>query len=447
MSRPTTAQVRGGVDAPSGFLGAWQALLGPRGTPTLARRRGRKPRVPVTHLLPALTFHVMHDTGTLADHLFQLFREPLADSSWSDRRLRLPWEIFAELMRRALRPRATPRRHREAFWRGWRLVALDGTQFSLINTPQVTATITKARTRRGRAAFAKITTAVLLELGLHNPLAAAIGRKGESEWALAQRLLAQVPKGALVLGDRLYGVAAFAVQAAAACERVGSHFLLRASRVTKPRLIKRLRDGSRLIQVAVRQRGRPGRILEWLEVREIRVTVRRPGARPHELRLWTSLRDVRTAPAVELARVYASRWEHELYFRDVKRQLRRTHLLQSHTVETGAQEIAALVLASAVLATERARAANGQVPVLRIPFGYLLDVVRGMWLFFGPFGDVFTERQKTLVIRRGYALMRRSLTEKRRPRSCLRALRQPTNAWPRMLQPQSVTVPFELKVV
>src|SRR4029077_4339445 len=40
---------------------------------------------------------------------------PLADSSWSDRRLRLPWEIFAELMRRALRPRATARQHRDAF--------------------------------------------------------------------------------------------------------------------------------------------------------------------------------------------------------------------------------------------------------------------------------------------------------------------------------------------
>ena len=57
-------------------------------------------------MLPALTFHVMQDAGTLAEHLFQLFREPLADSSWSDRRLRLPWEIFADLMRRALRPRA-----------------------------------------------------------------------------------------------------------------------------------------------------------------------------------------------------------------------------------------------------------------------------------------------------------------------------------------------------
>ena len=65
-------------------------MVGPRGVPTLAPRRGRKPRVPLTHLLPALTWHAMQETGTLAEHLFQLFREPLANSSWSDRRLRLP---------------------------------------------------------------------------------------------------------------------------------------------------------------------------------------------------------------------------------------------------------------------------------------------------------------------------------------------------------------------
>jgi hypothetical protein len=415
--------------------------------PTLEPRRGRKPRVPLTQLLPALTFHVMQDAGTLADHLFQLFREPLADSSWSDRRLRLPWEIFADLMRRALRPRATRSQHREAFWRGWRLVALDGTQFSLINTPQITATFEKARTRRGRAAFAKITAAVLLELGLHNPLAAAIGRRGESEWALAQRLLAQLPKRALLLGDRLYGVAAFAVHARAACARVGSHFLLRASRVTKPRLIKRLRDGSRLIQVPVRQRGRPGRILQWLELREIRVRVGRPGHRPHVLRLWTTLVDPAAAPPLELARVYASRWEHELYFREVKRQLRKTALLQSHTVETGAQEIAALVLASALLATERARAANGTVPVLRVRFGQVLNVVRGMWLFFGPFDDLTTEQLKQRVVRRGQALMRRTLTATRRARSCPRAVRQVVKRWPRLRRTQSVDGPFHFTVV
>src|SRR5436189_270028 len=219
-------------EAPTGCLAAWAQLVGARGIPTLAQRRGRKARVPLTQLLPALTFHVMQETGTLADHLFQLFREPLADSSWSDRRLRLPWEIFAELMRRALRPRATPRQHREAFWRGWRLIALDGTQFSLLNTPQITATRGKARTRRGRA-----------------------------------------------------------------------------SPSVKPRRLKRLADGSRLVRLAVRAPRNPKRIVEWLTVREIRVQVARAGHRAHELRVWTSLLDPRQAPALELARIYASRWE------------------------------------------------------------------------------------------------------------------------------------------
>jgi Transposase DDE domain len=434
-------------DSPPGFLEAWARLIGPRGVPTVATRRGRRPRVPLTQVLPALTFHVMQDAGTLAEHLFQLFRTPLADSSWSDRRLRLPWEIFAELMRRALHARATPRQHRDAFWRGWRLVGLDGTQFSLINTPQITATVRKARTRRGRAAFAKITTAVLLEIGLHNPLAAAVGRRGESEWALAQRLLAQLPKRALLLGDRLYGVIAFACVAQAACRHVGSQFLLRASRSVKPRVIKRLADGSRLVGLPVRAPRNPNRIVEWLEVREIRVQVGRQGQRAHELRLWTSLLDPRTAPALELARVYASRWEHELYFREIKRQLRRTALLQSHTVETGAQEIAAIVLASAVIADERARVGTGRIPALRVSFGQVLNIVRGMWLFLGPFDDVFTDQQKARVVRRGRALIRRCVLAPRRPRTCARAVRQPVTRWPRLLRPESIEAPWQYQIV
>jgi hypothetical protein len=401
----------------------------------------------VTQLLPTLTYHVMQEAGTLADHLFQLFRVPLADSSWSDRRLRLPWEIFADLMRRALRPRATARQHPEAFWRGWRLLALDATQFSLINTPQVTATLVKAATRRGRAAFAKVTTAVLLEVGLHNPLAAAIGRQGESEWALAQRLLAQLPKRAVLLGDRLYGVTAFVVPLRAVCERIGSHFVLRASPAVKPRLIRRLRDGSRLVGLAVRPRNNPHRIVDWVEVREIRVRVGRSGHRTHELRLFTSLRDWRTAPALEIAQLYASRWEHELYFRDVKRQLRKTALLQSHTVETGAQEIAAVVLASALLATERARAAHGALPVLRVRFGQVLNIVRGMWLLFGPFDDLITDRQKQRIVRRGHTLMRHTLTAPRRARSCPRAVRQSVTRWPRLLRTQSVEGPLHFTLV
>src|SRR5437867_3545030 len=299
----------------AGFLTAWERLLGPAALPTPPRRRGRKPRVPITDLLPALTFHVMSGPGTLGDHFFQLFGAPLADSSWSDRRARLPWEIFADLMRRALRPQAR-RRDREAFWRGWRLVALDGTQFSLTNTPQIVATTTKAKTRRGRAAFAKITTAVLLEIGWHNPVAAAIGRRGQSEWALALTLLAQLPKHALLLADRLYGCGAFLVHLLAACTRVGSHCLVRARRDVHSHVIRRFKDGSRLVRIPVHPPGHRHRILKWVVVREIRVEVGRTGYRTYPLRLWTTLIDPQRAPALELAELYARRWEHELFFRE-----------------------------------------------------------------------------------------------------------------------------------
>jgi hypothetical protein len=415
--------------------------------PTIARRRGRKPRVPLADLLAALTFHVMQGAGTLAEHFSDLFDDALADSSWAERRARVPWDIFAELMRRVLRPKATARQP-EAFWRTWRVLAIDGTQFSVTNTPQIATSLAKARTRRGRAAFAKMTAAVLLEVGLHNPLAAAIGRHGESEWALAQRLLAQLPTRALLLGDRLYGVAAFVVHARAACRRVGSHFLLRASRSTKPRLRKRLPDGTRLVAIALRARHHPTRILEWLEVREIRVRVGRPGHRTHELRLWTSLVNVRQAPALELAQLYAQRWEHELYFREVKRQVRKTALLQSHTPETAAQEIAALVLVSALLAAERLRAAGGHVPVLRVSFAKILELcVRPMWLWLELGHGVLTDHQLTQIMKRGYQRMRRYVTPPRRARTCPRAVRQPLKAWPRLLQPHSIEGPMHFQLV
>ncbi len=431
----------------TGFLGAWTNMVGPNWLPPMPRRRGRKPRVPVNHLLQALTFHVMQGAGTLAEHFFELFQEPLANSSWSDRRLRLPWEVFADLMRRALRPVATHRRQREAFWRGWRLTALDGTQYSVTNTPQITATMTKAKSRRGRAAFAKITVNVLLELGLHNPLAAGIGRQGESEWELARRLLAQLPRRVLLLGDRLYGVPAFIVHAWATCQRVGSHFLFRIPRHLTAHVIKRLPDGSRRIRVAVREKGRPSRIQQWLELREIRVHVGRQGFRQQELRLWSSLLSHRTAPAMEIAQLYAARWEHELYFREAKHVLRQTDILQSHTVVTAAQEIAAIVLATALLARERARAAAGQVPALRVKFGVVLAVVRSMWFFLGPCEDLLTERLKDRIVQRGDALMRRCVTAKRRSRTNPRAVRQPVRKWPRLMETHSVEGPLQFKIV
>lgn len=405
--------------------------------PEVGKRRGRKPRVALADLLSAQVFHVMNAAGTLAEHFGMLFEDALVDSSCSDRRTRLPWQVFSELMRRALRPLVSPRRHPEGFWRGWRLLAMDGTQFSVTNTPVIKATQRKAKTRRGRAAFVKIVTEVLLEVGLHNPLAVAIGQKAQSEWELALSLLARLPKGALLLADRLHGCAAFAAQALVACRRVGSHFLFRARTQIRVRTVRRLRDGSRLVRVPVRQKGQPRVIVQWLPLREIRVQIRRKGFRSFPLRLWTTLLDPKLAPAGELVELYAKRWEHELFYRELKHQLRKSEVLQSHTLATAAQEIAALMLAAALLARERDRAAAGKVPVLRVSFTKLLELLRPLWLVFALGNDLLQEQQRRQLTERFYAQARRCLTPKRRLRSCKRAVRQPIGGWPRLRRNQS----------
>jgi hypothetical protein len=389
----------------------------------------------------------MSAAGTLAEHFAMLFEEGLNDSSCANRRGRLPWQVFADLMARALRPLADKARQPEAFYRKWRLVALDGTQFSLSNTPANNAVRRKANSRRGRAAFAKLTTGVLVELGLHNPLAAAIGQEGQSEWRLALGLLASLPKGALLLADRLHGCAAFASEAAVACQRVASHFLIRARTQIKVQVLKRFRDGSRLVKVPVRVKGHPREVSHYLVVREIRAQVGRKGYRAQALRLWTSLLDPRQAPADELIPLYAQRWEHELYYRHLKHELRKTDLLQSHTVPTAAQEIAALMLASALLARERVRVADGQLPVLRVSFVKTLEFLRPLWLLFDVGADLLSPEVQRELLERFYALLRRFATPPRRSRSCRRAVRQPIKKWPRLMETESVEGPLEFTLV
>lgn len=385
----------------------------------------------------------------MTEHFAMLFEDFLCESACSDRRARLPWEVFTQLLRRALRPLAQKKHHPESFWRGWRLIALDATQFSLTNTPQNNGATKKSKSRRGRAAFAKVVTGVLLEVGFHNPLATAIGHQGQSEWELAMSLLAQIPKKALLLADRLHGCAAFAVELLAACQRVGSHFLIRARTNIQVQTKRKLKDGSRLVRIPVRKKGKPREVLQWLELREIKVRVGRPGFRSQLLRLWTSLLDAKTAPADELVKLYAQRWEHELYYREIKHALRKTEVLQSHTVVTAAQEIAAIVMASGLLAKERARAAAGQVPVLRVSFIKTLELLKPLWLVFELGADLLSEEQKAALVERFYEFARRfvKVKRKRRSRSCPRAVRQPVSGWPRLLKNKSIEGPLRFTFV
>ena len=256
------------------FLDACFACLCPQATlRQVCRYRnssvGAPPLLPVGELVLAVVFHAVLSAGSLAEHLQLLCGRRYAESSLAERRSALPWRVWADLLRRALRRLADRRRHPEAFYRLWRLVAIDGTQFSLQNTRQNLRALPKTKSRRGQAAFSKLSISVLLEVGLHQPLAAAIGRHGQSEWALSVSLLSQLARGDLLLADRLYGCAAFAAQALERCQQCGGAFLLRVRTAIQTKRRKRLKDGSWLVDVAVRDPEYSKRILKTIVLREI----------------------------------------------------------------------------------------------------------------------------------------------------------------------------------
>jgi hypothetical protein len=395
--------------------------------------RGRPPKLSVSQLIKGLAFHVVNQAGTLAEHLTLLTGQKISGSSASERRQALPWEVFRKVLDLALRPLAQEAKHPQAFYRGLRLVAIDGTQFSLVNTPQILTSCTKAAARRLKAAFAKLNAVVMLEIGLHNPLAAGIDR-AQSEWALALELVSKLPAQSLLLADRLYGCARFAFGLLGHCQQVGSHFLLRARLQLKSQVVQRLKDGSAIVKVPLRAAAGRRKIEGYFELREIWVRIKRPGFRVQTLRLWTSLLDADSYPAHELARLYTQRWEQELYYRQMKLELRCSELLQSQTPETAAQEVAALVLATALIARERANAAAGEMPALRVSFVKVLQLLQPLWLIFALGEDILTERQKRQLVDRFYAQMRVMATAKRRSRSCPRAVRQPVRGWPRKIK-------------
>jgi hypothetical protein len=278
----------------------------------LLRRCGLRRRCPPVisagELICGLVFHVVAEAGTLAQHVKALTGKSVTDGALAQRRALLPLVIFEQLMGAALQPKADPRRHPDAFYRGLRLCGVDGSTFSVSNTPQVKRQMKKARSRRGRAAFPKVGVAVLVELGLRNPLAAALGAQGESEMVLAKQVLSVQPEQSLLINDRYYGTPALLVSLPA---EGGRHFLVRVKTNLRRRLLEVYPDGSALVEIGS---GSAKRL-----VREILGRVQRGGCGTFTtVRLWTSLLDWRRCPAPELLALYGRRWEQEVFYKELK---------------------------------------------------------------------------------------------------------------------------------
>jgi hypothetical protein len=421
------------------FQKQFRSRLSPRKFATILHALG--PRLRQAKLLPAyqlimgLVFHFLQPCGRLAAHMKRLSGIELSDAALAQRRARLPWQIFEEILRLVLRPLAEPKNQPGAFYHGLRLVGMDGTMFSVFNTPWISKSLKKAISRRAKAAFAKLRVCSLMELGVHNPLAVRIGRAEESELMLAYRLIEALPPRSLLLGDRLYGVGTFLVAFLARFAAGPSDALVRVGKQHKGRLCERLADGSVVLAVvSLDEQGQKQEIL----VRQICGIVCKRGRGRRTVRLWTTLLDAQQYPAAELLALYARRWEHELANKQCKVDLHGGDLLSSYTVETAMQEVAALLIGQSLVAEVRLAVADGAaVEASRISFVKVLDELRMIWWLFARIGHSMSERQKRAVIADMQEALREQMTPKRRSRSSPRAVRQPVCGWPRKLKNQS----------
>jgi hypothetical protein len=347
----------------------------------------------------------------------------------------------------ALKPLADPDRQPECFYQGYRLVGVDGTQWSVGNTPQILSELPKAASRRLQAAFAKLRLVNVVELGTHAPLAAIAAPVSTGEQTLARELWQKVPERSLLIGDRLFGTARTLWQASTAWQGRDIAFLVRIREDLKAKVVERLADGSALVEVAVHDEKRQR--IATLQVRELRAEVRAANGKRFLLRLWTTLLDVQLYPGEPLARHYAERWEHELYYRELKLDVRNAPLLASHTVDTALQEIAAIVLASAVIARLRVQSATQlKVPPTRLSFFKLMLATQSLWDTFEVMGEVLTSEQRPHLFKNYLKIVSdTAVLKERRARSCPRAIRKPISGWPRKTDQPSHTGEAQITLV
>ena len=117
--------------------------------------------------------------------------------------------------------------------------------------------------------------------------------------------------------------------------------------------------------------------------------------------------------------------------------LRSGDLLLSQTPETAAQEIAALLIASSLVAEERLACARHseddevrQARVMRISFGWCVQLTTALWMLLAVGADLMDEATQSERVRRTQEQIAQFALPKRRERTCDRMLRQPVQKWP-----------------
>lgn len=259
-------------------------------------------------------------------------------ASISALRMRIGAQPLADLVRRCCAPLADAAVHPGAFYRGLRLVGIDGSTFELADEIDNDQAFGRPGARQGPAGYPQARCALLAECATHAILDAKLGPYRCGEWELCAPLLRSLKPGMLCLADRGFNGFEHWEQASA----TGAQLLWRCPSTRILPVEQLLEDGSYLSTIRPSGVSRADAQSRAIQVRVIDYKL--PDAEPH-YRLITTLLRAKAAPSMELAELYHRRWEMEAIYDELKTHLRQSRrVLRSKTAELVRQEFYGWVL-------------------------------------------------------------------------------------------------------
>jgi hypothetical protein len=303
-----------------------------------------------------------------------------AKSALVQARARLGAAPLRRLFEQAAGPLATTQTQ-GAWYRGLRLLALDGTCLDVADTPANAAAFGRPGTGRGQGvgAFPQVRLVGLAECGTHAITSVAVGPYTTGETTLAPQVLDGLGPEMLALADR----GLFSIELWRQALATGAQLLWRVKTGQgSPALPvdQVLADGSWRSRLGVVSDRSHQRRREPIVVRVVDYTLEDPGrgGQRQHYRLVTSILDPAQAPAADLAALYHQRWELEGALDELKTHQRGPRaVLRSKTPQGVEQEVYAhLLVHYAIRALMHQAALDADTDPDRLSFTRSLRIVR-----------------------------------------------------------------------
>jgi len=293
-------------------------------------------------------------------------------SGISQARTRLGFEAVQRLHDEVVRPIATEAT-RGAWYRGWRLVSLDGSVLDVADEQANERAFGRQPSWRGETAYPQVRFVSLVENGTHVLFGTRMGAYRAWEPGLAEGTLAFLTGEMLCLADRNFFRYVLWNEARA----TGADLLWRAKKDLYLPREKSLDDGSYLSTIYESRKDRRHN-RKGVVVRVIEYTLEGVPDAEAIYRLLTTILDPGQAPADELAALYHERWEIETALDELKTHLRGARIvLRSKTPDLVRQEFYGLLMAHyAIRGLMHEAALRGDVDPDTLSFLHAVRVIR-----------------------------------------------------------------------